>query len=146
MSEMRQRSVRCLSPAGFHDMAYVEWGDPRNPRVLVCAHGLTRNGRDFDYLARTLAREWRVVCPDVVGRGRSDWLKDKSLYAIPQYATDMATLIARLDVESVDWLGTSMGGLIGMVMASQEKTPIKRLILNDVGPVLSFISLSRIGE
>ena len=146
MSEMRERSVRCLSPAGFHDMAYVEWGDPRNARVLVCVHGLTRCGRDFDFLGQALAGEYRVVCPDVAGRGRSDWLKDKSLYTIPQYAADMATLIARLDVESVDWLGTSMGGLIGMALAAQEKTPIGRLILNDVGPVLTAASLARIGE
>ncbi len=146
MSGMRERKVRCLSAAGFHDMAYVEWGDPKNPRVLLCVHGLTRCGRDFDFLAQAMEGDYRIVCPDVVGRGRSDWLKDKSLYAFPQYAADMATLIARLDVESVDWLGTSMGGLIGMVMASQDKTPIKRLILNDVGPVIAFASLSRIGE
>src|SRR5512142_2979850 len=146
MTDMRERSVRCLSPAGFHDMAYVEWGDPRNARVLVCVHGLTRCGRDFDFLAQALANDYRVVCPDVAGRGRSDWLKDKSLYTIPQYASDMAALIARLDVESVDWLGTSMGGLIGMLLAAQEKTPVARLILNDVGPVLSAVSLARIGE
>jgi pimeloyl-ACP methyl ester carboxylesterase len=143
---MRQRSVRCLSPVGFHDMAYVEWGEPRNPRVLVCVHGLTRCGRDFDFLAQALARDYRVVCPDVVGRGRSDWLKDKSLYAMPQYAADMATLLARLDVDSVDWLGTSLGGLIGMALAAQEKTPIKRLLLNDVGPVITALSIARIGE
>lgn len=146
MNEMRERSVRCLSPAGFHDMAYVEWGDPRNPRVLVCVHGLTRCGRDFDFLGQSLAGEYRVVCPDVAGRGRSDWLKDKSLYAVPQYAADMATLLARLDVERVDWLGTSMGGLIGMALAALDKTPIKRLILNDVGPVITAASIARIGE
>lgn len=146
MSEMRERSVRCLSPAGFHDMTYIDWGEARNPRVLVCVHGLTRTGRDFDFLAQSLAREYRVVCPDVVGRGRSDWLRDKSLYAIPQYAADMATLLARLDVESVDWLGTSMGGLIGMALAAQPKTPIRRLVLNDVGPVITGASIARIGE
>ncbi len=146
MSEMRERNVRCLSPAGFHDMAYVEWGDPRNPRVLVCVHGLTRNGRDFDFLAERLAGEYRVVCPDVAGRGRSDWLEDKQLYAVPQYAADMATLIARLDVDGVDWLGTSMGGLIGMALAAQRKAPIARLILNDVGPVITATSIARIGE
>lgn len=146
MQAMRQRSVRCLSRAGFHDMAYVEWGDPRNPRVLVCVHGLTRCGRDFDFLAQALAGEYRVVCPDVAGRGRSDWLRDKSLYEIPQYASDMAALLARLDVEQVDWLGTSMGGLIGMALAAQEKTPIARLVLNDVGPVIAAASVARIGE
>ena len=146
MTEMRERTVRCLSPAGFHDMAYVEWGEANNPRVLVCVHGLTRCGRDFDFLAQSLAGEYRVVCPDVVGRGRSDWLRDKLLYGLPQYAADMATLLARLDVAGVDWLGTSMGGLIGMVLAAQEKTPIRRLVLNDVGPVITAASIARIGE
>lgn len=146
MTEMRQRSVQCLSPAGFHDMAYVEWGDARNPKVLVCVHGLTRCGRDFDALARSLCGAYRVVCPDVAGRGNSGWLKDKALYGIPQYAADMATLLARLDVEGVDWLGTSMGGLIGMALAAQERTPIRRLLLNDVGPVLTAVSIARIGE
>lgn len=146
MTAMRQRSVQCLSPAGFHDMAYVEWGDSENPRVLVCVHGLTRCGRDFDFLAQSLCDSYRVVCPDVVGRGKSGWLKDKKLYTVPQYAADMATLLARLDVEGVDWLGTSMGGLIGMALAAPERSPIRRLVLNDVGPVLTATSLARIGE
>jgi len=149
MTAMRQRHVQCLSPAGFHRMAYVEWGDPRNPRVLVCVHGLTRCGRDFDYLAQALADEYRVVCPDVVGRGLSDWLRDPAYYAIPQYAADMTTLLARLDVDTVDWLGTSMGGMIGMALAAQAPAaigPIARLILNDVGPVIGTGALDRIGE
>jgi pimeloyl-ACP methyl ester carboxylesterase len=146
MNAMRRGKVKCLSPAGFHHMAYVEWGDPANPRVLVCVHGLTRCGRDFDFLAQSLAGEYRVVCPDVVGRGMSDWLRDPLLYAIPQYAADMTTLIARLNVESVDWLGTSMGGMIGMALAAQPETPLRRLILNDVGPVITAVSLRRIGE
>jgi pimeloyl-ACP methyl ester carboxylesterase len=127
-------------------MAYVEWGDAANPKVLVCVHGLTRCGRDFDFLAQALADEYRVVCPDVVGRGRSDWLRDKSLYDLPQYCADMTTLLARLNVETVDWLGTSMGGLIGMVLASQPESPIARLVLNDVGPVIAAVSLARIGD
>jgi pimeloyl-ACP methyl ester carboxylesterase len=127
-------------------MAYVEWGDPANPKVLVCVHGLTRSGRDFDFLAQALADEYRVVCPDVVGRGRSDWLRNKSLYALPQYCADMTTLLARLDVETVHWVGTSMGGLIGMALACQPETPITRLVLNDVGPVIQGGSLERIGE
>jgi len=127
-------------------MAYVEWGDPANPRVLVCVHGLTRCGRDFDDLAGALADNYRVVCPDVVGRGQSDWLRDPMHYAIPQYAADMATLLARLDVEAVDWLGTSMGGMIGMALACQPETPITRLVLNDVGPVLTVVSLTRINQ
>jgi pimeloyl-ACP methyl ester carboxylesterase len=126
-------------------MAYVEWGDPANPRVLVCVHGLTRCGRDFDYLAETMAGEYRVVCPDIVGRGRSDWLRNKSLYAIPQYCADIATLLAKINAETVDWVGTSMGGLIGMALAIQPETPIRKLVLNDVGPVITAVSLERIG-
>jgi len=142
----RHGRVQCLSPAGFHRMAYVEWGDPANPQVLVCVHGLTRCGRDFDFLAQSLADRYRVVCPDVVGRGMSDWLRDPNYYAVPQYAADMVTLMARLNVESVDWLGTSMGGMIGMALAAQAETPIRRLILNDVGPVIAAGALARIGE
>ncbi len=127
-------------------MAYVEWGDPHNPRVLVCVHGLTRCGRDFDFLARSLCDEYRVVCPDTVGRGQSDWLRDSQYYAVPQYVADMMVLLARLDVESIDWLGTSMGGLIGMGLAAQAETPIRKLILNDVGPVIAAAALGRIGE
>ncbi len=146
---MRQKYVQCLSPAGFHRMAYVEWGDPANPRVLVCVHGLTRCGRDFDTLAQVLADKYRVVCPDVVGRGMSDWLRDPQHYTVPQYAQDMTALLARLDVETVDWLGTSMGGMIGMALAAQPHSslgPIRRLILNDIGPVLAASALKRIGE
>lgn len=151
MNPVSPRYVRCLSPAGFHRMAYVEWGDPANPRVLVCVHGLTRSGRDFDFLAQALASEFRVICPDVVGRGTSDWLRDPAHYAIPQYAQDMVALLARLDVEQVDWLGTSMGGMIGMALAAQPAAnggagPIRRLILNDVGPVIAAAALARIGE
>ena len=143
---MREGKVKCLSADGFHKMAYVEWGDAANPRVLVCAHGLTRCSRDFDFLAQALADNYRIVCPDVVGRGRSDWLRHKSLYDLPQYCADMQTLLARLDVETVHWVGTSMGGLIGMALASRLESPITRLVLNDIGPVLSAASLVRVGE
>ena len=144
--EPRERSVQCASPSGLHRMAYTEWGDPANPQVLVCVHGLSRNGRDFDDLARAMTDSHRVVCPDIVGRGRSDWLRDPSGYGVPQYVTDMMVLIARLDVETVQWLGTSMGGLIGMVLASLPGTPVSRLLLNDVGPAISSESIRRIGE
>lgn len=143
---MRQRSVQCLSPAGLHTMAYVEWGDPDNPDVLVCVHGLTRCGRDFDFLAQALTDRYRVVCPDVVGRGRSGWLRDPSHYTVPQYCSDMVTLLARLDATRLHWLGTSMGGLIGLALAAQADTPIQRLVLNDVGPVVTAASIQRIGE
>ncbi|MBP6800908.1 MAG: alpha/beta fold hydrolase, partial [Zoogloea sp.] len=98
-------------------MSYLEWGDARNPEVLVCVHGLTRNGRDFDDLARALAPRYRVICPDMVGRGLSSWLPVKDDYQLPTYVADMITLIARLDVDAVHWVGTSMGGLIGMIIA-----------------------------
>lgn len=146
MTTMREGAVRCLDPHGFHFMRYVEWGDAENPRVLVCVHGLTRNGRDFDYIAQRLADAYRVVCPDVVGRGRSDWLRDPSDYTYPVYCGDMATLIASLHAQTVDWLGTSMGGIVGMIMASLPGSPLGKLVMNDVGCVIPKASLVRIGE
>jgi len=142
----RQRFVRCASPRGLHRIAYLEWGEPKNQRVLVCVHGLTRCARDFDTLAAALSDHYRVVCPDVAGRGESEWLADPMLYQIPQYVADMVTLIARLDVENVHWLGTSMGGLLGMALAAQKGTPITRLVINDAGPVVSKVSLERIAS
>ena len=142
--EMRKNSVQCVSPFGLHRMAYSEWGAPDNPRVLICVHGLTRNGRDFDRLAGALAQHYRVICPDVVGRGQSGRLPNPAGYGVPQYVADMVTLIARLNVESVHWVGTSMGGLIGMALASMENTPIRKLLLNDVGPLITLESLQRI--
>jgi pimeloyl-ACP methyl ester carboxylesterase len=142
----RQRYVQCLSPAGLHRLAYTEWGEPHNPRVLVCVHGLTRSGRDFDRLAAAMASTHRVVCPDVVGRGLSSWLNEPNYYGIPQYVADMVTLIARLEVETVDWFGTSMGGLIGLALAGLKNTPIRAMLLNDVGPHLEPGSIQRIGE
>ncbi|HJV69963.1 alpha/beta hydrolase [Ideonella sp.] len=139
-------SVQCLDARGLHRMAYVEWGDPANPKVLVCAHGLARQGRDFDTLAQAMAGEYRVVCPDVVGRGRSDWLADPMGYAIPHYVADMVTLLARLNAQEVHWFGTSMGGLIGLGLASLKGSPIGKLVLNDVGPRIEFESLQRIGQ
>lgn len=144
-SQPRAGSVHCLSPAGFHRMAYTEWGAADNPRVVVCVHGLTRVGRDFDRLARALAADYRVVCPDVVGRGHSDWLRDPRHYTVPQYVSDLTALIARLGVESVDWVGTSMGGLIGIVLAGQAGAPVRRMVLNDVGPRLDAAAIARIG-
>lgn len=145
MSEPILGAVQCLSPAGLHTMRYTQWGDPRNPRVLVCVHGVTRVGRDFDRVARALCDRYRVICPDVVGRGRSDWLQDSSHYNILQYVGDMVTLIARLDVEQVAWLGTSMGGLIGIGLAGLPRSPISRLVINDIGPRIEPSSIARIG-
>lgn len=146
MTEAFQRSsVQCITPSGFHRMAYIEWGDASNPRVVVCVHGLTRSGRDFDELAQALAPHYRVICPDVVGRGASEWLRNPMEYQVATYAADMVTLIARLNVEQVHWVGTSMGGLIGMTLAALPGAPISRLVLNDVGPVVTGVSLARIG-
>ncbi|MFT3822034.1 MAG: alpha/beta hydrolase [Rubrivivax sp.] len=145
MTEPRLRHVQCLDSRGLHRMAYWEWGDPANRRVLVCVHGLSRQGRDFDTLAADLCGHYRVVCPDVVGRGQSDWLADPMGYAVPAYVADMVTLLARLDAEVVDWVGTSMGGLIGLGVAALANSPLRRLVLNDVGPVIEPSSLQRIG-
>ncbi len=146
MNSMREGQVLCLDPHGFHHMRYAEWGDPRNPRVLVCVHGLTRNGRDFDYLAERLCDAYRVVCPDVAGRGRSDWLREARDYTYPTYCNDMAALLASLHAETLDWLGTSMGGIIGMILASRPGTPLRKLVLNDVGVTIPKAALQRIGR
>lgn len=157
--------VMCASPAGTHRMAYWEWGDPDNDKVLLCVHGLTRTGRDFDILAQSLCKEYRVVCPDVVGRGKSDWLIQSNDYAVPQYVADMLTLIARLNPKQLDWVGTSMGGLIGLGLAGTlamsavmrpdrskyglsvtQTVQIGKMVLNDIGPVIQFDGLSRIAD
>ena len=144
-TDPRLHHVQCLAAEGLHRMAYWEWGDAANPKVLVCVHGLSRQGRDFDTLARALRADYRVVCPDVVGRGRSDWLKSPGSYAIPTYVADMVTLLARLDATEVHWVGTSMGGLIGLGLAALPESPISRLVLNDVGPAIEYAALARIG-
>lgn len=157
--------VTCASPAGAHRMAYWEWGDPDCDRVLLCVHGLTRSGRDFDLLARQLCSHYRVVCPDVVGRGRSDWLIDPAHYGVAQYAADMLTLIARLQPARLDWVGTSMGGLIGLALAgalnlsprfrpdrgahgldANHTLALGKVVLNDIGPVIEDLGLARIAD
>jgi pimeloyl-ACP methyl ester carboxylesterase len=144
--EPRRRSVQCISPRGLHRIAYLEWGDPRNRDAVVCVHGLTRVARDFDELARALCGRFRVVCPDMAGRGDSDRLAHPLLYGVPQYVSDCVALIARMDVDAVSWVGTSMGGLIGMTLAAQPGTPVRRLVLNDIGPRVTKVSLERIGS
>jgi pimeloyl-ACP methyl ester carboxylesterase len=143
---MRAGRLRGLSTAGFHEIAYVEWGDDERAPPVVCVHGLTRNGRDFDRLAAVLAPDRKVVCPDIVGRGRSAWLADPAGYSYAQYCADMTALIARLGCEAVDWVGTSMGGLIGMMLAAQPNTPIRRLVLNDVGPFVPRQAIRRLAD
>ena len=144
--ECRTNYVQCASPSGFHKMAYHEWGDPKNPRVLICVHGLTRRGSDFTVLAKAMRDRYRVICPDIVGRGDSDWLKNPMLYGIPQYVNDMNALLAQPGLHEVDWFGTSMGGLIGIFMASQKNSPIKKMIINDVGPRIEATALKRLND
>src|SRR5690606_38621549 len=160
----RLNYVTCASPFGLHRMAYWEWGDPRNDRILLCVHGLTRTGRDFDVLAKHLCAYYRVVCPDIVGRGQSDWATNSASYGVPQYVADIVTLLARLKPVTIDWVGTSMGGLIGMGLAgaldfsrtrraqrvvasaldATADLPLGKIVLNDVGPRLGAEGLHRI--
>ncbi|WP_332814956.1 alpha/beta fold hydrolase [Ramlibacter sp.] len=149
--------VPCADADGGHRMAYWTWGDATAARVIVCVHGLSRQGRDFDVLAQALLAgsggPLRVVCPDVVGRGRSDWLKNPQGYALPTYAADMLAMLgqlqARSPIQDLSWCGTSMGGLIGMAVAGTPglplPAPVRRLLLNDVGPVIQWQAIERIG-
>lgn len=154
MSDPNLQFVSCPDAHGGHRMAYWQWGNPAAGHVVLCVHGLTRQGRDFDTLARAVCDRAgaavRVVCPDVVGRGKSDWLKDPQGYQVPYYAADMLALLAQLQPTTLDWLGTSMGGLIGMAVAGQPDLPgfarIRRLVLNDVGPTIEWQALQRIGQ
>ena len=143
----RSGSVLSISQRRFHRIAYVEWGDPDSEKVALCVHGLTRQGRDFDPLARRLAEKgYRVVCPDLAGRGLSGRLSDPEEYALPQYCVDMTALIARTGAERVDWIGTSLGGLIGMIVAAMGGDLVRRLVINDIGPALPWAALRRIGD
>ncbi len=162
---MRTDHVLCLDTHGFHRMHYTDWGDPASPRVVICVHGLTRNCRDFDFLAQALAGECRVVCPDIAGRGRSDWLTCKEDYGYPQYMRDVTALIARVTAwpvatswlgrlsnflhrrygtRSIYWVGTSMGGMLGMLLAACHNSPIRKLVVNDIGAVIPKAALERI--
>jgi pimeloyl-ACP methyl ester carboxylesterase len=153
MADPTLNYVQCPDATGGHRMAYWQWGDDTAGHVIVCVHGLSRQGRDFDVLAQALVAKSggsvRVVCPDVVGRGESDWLTDPALYQVPTYAADMLALLAHLKPTTLDWLGTSMGGLIGMALCGQPNlplpVPVRRLVLNDVGPVIQWESIVRIG-
>ena len=138
--------VQCSSGDTQHRMAYHAWGDPNNSKVLLCVHGLTRRGSDFKTLAQAMCKDYYVVCPDVVGRGDSDRLSNPMLYAIPQYVADITELVKKLGVSQVDWFGTSMGGLIGMVYAAMPKSPIQRMLINDVGPKIEPEAIKRLGS
>ena len=138
--------VQCSSGESTHRMAYHTWGDPSNPRVLLCVHGLTRRGSDFKTLAQAMCKDYYVVCPDIVGRGDSDRLSNPMQYAVPQYVADISQLVKQLGATQVDWLGTSMGGLIGMVYAAMPNSPIRRMLINDVGPRIEPDAIKRLGS
>ncbi len=146
--------VQCPDATGGHRMAYWDWGNPAHPHVVVCVHGISRQGRDFDTLARALigpnGQRCRVVSVDIAGRGHSDWLKDPRSYQVPSYAADMGALLATLrasgTINTIDWVGTSMGGLIGIVLAPQPGAGLRKLVLNDVGPVVQWSALQRISN
>jgi pimeloyl-ACP methyl ester carboxylesterase len=142
----RRHDLPSLSPHGFHRVAYYEWGDPGNPRVVICVHGLGRNGRDFDVLGETLAPTHRVLAVDMPGRGNSDWLGDPNDYVFPTYLTTLTALIARSGAAAVDWVGTSMGGLLGITVAALPNAPVSRLVVNDVGPTIEAVALERIAS
>jgi pimeloyl-ACP methyl ester carboxylesterase len=146
-AEPRHGSVLSVSKTAFHRIAYTEWGDPQARRLVLCLHGLTRQGRDFDVVALALAEQgYRVVCPDLVGRGRSDLIDDPEEYNLPQYIMDMVVLLGRFEYDTLDWIGTSLGGLTGIVAAGIGRTPINRLILNDIGPYVAWQALYRLGS
>ncbi len=145
VTTMIPHTYHFITPAS-HRISYTEWGSSNNPDVLFCVHGLTRNGRDFDRLAAKLSTHYRVICPDVAGRGKSGWLADKSLYHYGTYVADMVALIEALGIKRLDWLGTSMGGLIGMTIAAFHPGLIRQLVLNDIGPFVPGEALKRIGK
>jgi len=152
MADPTLNYVPCTDAQGGHRMAYWQWGAPDAAHTIVCVHGLSRQGRDFDVLAQSLLarspQPLRVVCPDVAGRGQSDWLQDPQGYQLPNYAADMLALLAHLKPATLDWVGTSMGGLIGLAVCAHAQAvgvTVRRLVLNDVGPVIQWEALARIG-
>ncbi len=145
-AEPHHRSYLGLGLGGFHGLHYLEWGRRDGRHAVICVHGYSRNGRDFDFLARALRWRTRVVCPDLAGRGDSDWLASPLEYSFPQFMADLNALVARLDVDTVDWVGTSMGGLLGMLFAAQANSPVRRLVMNDVGAFVPTDSLMHIGR
>jgi pimeloyl-ACP methyl ester carboxylesterase len=141
---MTEKGFMSLGRHGFHKIAYTQWGEAHNSQTLICVHGLTRNGRDFDLISQNLSDNYRVACPDLPGRGHSHWLAVHADYTAPTYLNDMAALMARLGAEQVDWLGTSLGGLLGMMLAAQPNSPIRKLVINDIGAFVTKQALERI--
>jgi len=128
----------------MHKIAFYEWGNPTNPKKLVCVHGLSRNGRDFDYVATELMQDYHVLSIDMPGRGKSEWLPDKTHYSYAQYLSDLILWLVRMNISRCDWLGTSMGGILGLMMATVAPDRIGKLVLNDIGNTVSATGLRRI--
>ncbi len=159
MSAPELRSMTCLGPTEGESrrLSYWQWGRPGAGHVVVCVHGLTRQGRDFDVLAQALLAaaggDLRVICPDMAGRGGSDRLADPKRYQVPTYVADALQLLAHVHreapVTALDWVGTSMGGLIGMLLCGTPDlplpVPVRRLVVNDIGPAMAWQALQRIG-
>ncbi len=139
-------SWAAFGPGETVRLNYYDWGPRMHPKRVVCVHGLTRQGRDFDELAKGLSKIRRITCPDLVGRGRSGWLTDKSLYTLDTYVAHMSGLLDHLGYEGIDWVGTSLGGLIGMRLAAERPELIRRLILNDIGPQLELEGIATISS
>ncbi len=144
MTNMREGSFQAEGAFGSCRVAFTDWGDVGNPNIAVCVHGLTRNSRDFDELAKALSEDYRVICPDMPGRGESDNLANPEDYTNVTYATLMADFLTSLPSPKVDWVGTSMGGLIGILLAAMPESPIRRMVINDVGPEIPKTALMRI--
>lgn len=133
-------------PSVTHKIAYYEWGTATSKDIAFSVHGLTRNGRDFDFIAEKLAADgFRVISVDMPGRGKSEWFKDKQAYNYISYVTDITLLITHLALDKVHWIGTSMGGIIGMMMAAEQPQRVKSLVLNDIGSFISADALRRLG-
>ena len=142
---MRSRRRRLDFGQGPLAVAWIEWGPPEASRTVVCVHGLTRNARDFDVLAARLAAGGaRVLCVDVAGRGGSDWLPDPRGYRLETYVRQLRVLLDDLDLAEVDWIGTSMGGLVALLLSVEDPHRIRRLVLNDIGPRVAAASLGPI--
>ena len=141
---MRDRELHYVLSSRYYRLSWTEWGEPTAPAV-ICVHGLTRTGRDFDVLAQALQNDYRILCPDLPGRGRSEFLPQPDLYSVPTYVQALSHLLAHV-AAPVAWIGTSLGGICGMAIAATPGAPVTRLLLNDVGPFLPRAALQRIAD
>ena len=131
------------SPDGLK-LYYRDYAGPSDKPPVLCLHGPTRNSRDFAPLAETLAGDWRVIVPEMRGRGNSEYAKDTSTYTPPTYIKDVEALLAELGIEKFVAIGTSMGGLMTMLMAAKDASRIVAAVLNDIGPEIDPTGLAHI--